>query len=482
MSAPARPEKTGQAPKGFTIPGGGRAFFAGGAIFLGRKHKPERFRSKNRVLHLLPAAVAAIPRKYSEVMSFDRFGLSPALLRGLSDTGFREPTLIQEQAIPPAMEGRDVLASAKTGSGKTAAFLLPILHRLLSESRGTTRALVVTPTRELAAQIDEHFSTLAYHTPLSCAAVYGGVGMLPQMRAFEVGVDLIVATPGRLLDHLRRPFTNLDQVEYLVLDEADRMLDMGFLPDIRRIIGYLPARRQTLFFSATLPQPIVKLTRDLLRDPVKINVGAAAAPPASVKHTVFPVAQESKPALLLELLQKPGIERALTFTRTRHRADRLAIFLERKGIPVALIHGARSQAQRTMALTGFKQGKFRVLVATDVAARGIDVLDLSHVVNFDVPNQPDDFIHRVGRTGRAAATGDAFTFVAPEEEGGMRSIEKAIGRPLPRRKVTGLGPPPRIKEPPAHRGSRRPSSGPSSSRHSSLPHASSRRVVAGRRG
>jgi len=279
---------------------------------------------------------------------------------------------------------------------------------------------------------------LAWHTSVAGAAVYGGVGMVPQARAFEEGADVIVATPGRLLDHMRQRYARLAGVETLVLDEADRMLDMGFLPDVRRILRHIPARRQTFFFSATMPPPIVALTREMLKDPVAINIGRKAAPAEGVKHTIFPVAQELKPALFLELLAGPQIDRALIFTRTRHRADRLAAFLQRSGVPVGLIHGDRSQGQRTAALAGFKQGKIRVLVATDIAARGIDVEELSHVVNFDVPNQPEDYIHRVGRTARVERTGDAFTFVSPAEESSMRVIEKAIGGPLPRKRVAGF--------------------------------------------
>ncbi|MBP7149727.1 MAG: DEAD/DEAH box helicase [Acidobacteria bacterium] len=371
-------------------------------------------------------------------MSFESFGLDPALLRGLEDVGFSQPTPIQEQSIPPALAGRDLLASAKTGSGKTAAFLLPILHQLLGQPRGKTRALIVTPTRELAIQIDEQFSMLAYHTPLTGAAVYGGVGMIPQARAFEAGADVIVATPGRLLDHLRFPYGSLADVETLVLDEADRMLDMGFLPDVRRILRQLPARRQTLFFSATMPPPIVKLTRELLREPVTINIGQKVKPAEGVTHTIFPVSQEQKTALLLELLRRPDIDRALTFTRTRQRADRLAGLLERHGVPVGLIHGDRSQSERNEALSRFKQRKIRVLVATDVAARGIDIERISHVVNFDVPKQAEDYVHRVGRTARAECTGDAFTFVSPGEEQDMRSIERAIGLRLARTNLAGF--------------------------------------------
>ncbi|MDQ2670609.1 MAG: DEAD/DEAH box helicase, partial [Gemmatimonadota bacterium] len=371
-------------------------------------------------------------------MAFSGFQLDRDLLRGVRELGFTRPTPIQADAIPPALEGRDVLACAATGSGKTAAFLLPILQRLLPKSRGTTRALIVTPTRELAAQILEQCNALSVHTPVSAAAVYGGVAAGPQEHAFRSGVDVIVATPGRLLDHLKEPYASLARLECLVLDEADRMLDMGFLPDIRRILKHLPAKRQTLFFSATMPEPIVKLTRELLRDPVMINLDRTAAPAHGITQAVYPVPQELKAKLLLALLQNGDVNEALVFTRTKHRANRLAEFLVKHGIGAERIHANRSQAQRTAALAGFKAGTIRVLVATDIAARGIDVEALGHVVNFDVPQVPEDYIHRVGRTGRAEATGDAFTFVAPDEMGDLRAIERAIGRRLPQVTVPGF--------------------------------------------
>jgi len=365
-------------------------------------------------------------------MPFSKFGLHPDLLRGIKELGFTRPTPIQIDAMPPALAGKDVLAAAATGSGKTAAFLLPILHRLIGKKRGTTRALIVTPTRELAAQIDEHLRDLAIHTPLSGAAVFGGVGMGPQEHAFRVGVDVIVATPGRLLDHFHSPYAKLAGLEILVLDEADRMLDMGFLPDIRRVLKHIPQKRQTLFFSATLPPPIVQLSREMLRNPVTISVERKAAPAIGITQTVFPVSQDLKLSLLETLLARGEIQNAIVFTRTKHRTNRVFEQLENRKIKVARIHGNRSQVQRTEALAGFKAGKYRILVATDIAARGIDVEALSHVVNFDVPHVPEDYIHRVGRTARAEMTGDAITFVAPDEEDDLRAIERAIGKRLPR--------------------------------------------------
>jgi ATP-dependent RNA helicase RhlE len=365
-------------------------------------------------------------------MPFSKFGLHADLLRGVKELGFKRPTPIQTDAMPPAIAGKDVLACAMTGSGKSAAFLLPILNRLIAKKRGTTRALILTPTRELAAQIDEHLRELAVHTPLSGAAIYGGVGMGPQEHAFRTGVDVLVATPGRLLDHFQYGYAKLAGLEVLVLDEADRMLDMGFLPDIRRVLKHLPPKLQTLFFSATLPQPIVELSREMLRNPATISIERKPAPATGITQSVFPVSQDLKLPLLETLLKRGEIQNAIVFTRTKHRANRVFEQLERHKVRVARIHGNRSQAQRTDALAGFKLGRYQILVATDIAARGIDVEALSHVVNFDVPGMPEDYIHRVGRTARAELTGDAITFVAPEEENDLRAIERAISKRLPR--------------------------------------------------
>jgi ATP-dependent RNA helicase RhlE len=374
-----------------------------------------------------------LPRSVDRILvPFSSLPLHPALLKGLKELGFPRPTPIQADAIPPALEGRDVLACAATGSGKTAAFLLPILHKLIDRPRGTTRALVLTPTRELAAQIVEDLNDLAVHSPVTAAAIFGGVGMGPQEHAFRSGVDVIVATPGRLLDHFRQPYARLTGLEFLVFDEADRMLDMGFLPEIRKILRHIPEKRQTLFFSATMPPPIAALTREMLRDPVLINQERQATPAVGITQAVYPVSQDLKSTLLLELLKRGEMTQALVFTRTKHRSDRVAAFLVRAGIKAERIHGNRSQAQRTQALAGFKSGTYTVLVATDIAARGIDVTALGHVVNFDVPLVPEDYIHRVGRTGRAEMTGEAFTFVSQAEEEDLRRIEKAVGRRLPR--------------------------------------------------
>ena len=371
-------------------------------------------------------------------MTFSEFPLSRELHASIRRMGFEQPTPIQQAAIPAALTGQDVMASAETGSGKTAAFLLPIMNKLLPMQRGATRALVLAPTRELAAQIAEHFRELAAGTSLTCAAIFGGVGMGSQERAFRKGVDMIVACPGRLLDHMRGRYAEMSALQFLVLDEADRMLDMGFLPDIKRILAGIPKNRQTLFFSATLPAAIVDLARHLLRNPVQINIDRIAAPVAGLSHAVYPVASDRKSGLLLELLGQRISGSVLVFTRTKHRANRLAEFLDKNGVACERIHGNRSQSQRTAALAGFKKGSYKVLVATDIAARGIDVEALGSVVNFDVPHQPDDYIHRVGRTARAQLTGDAYTLLAPEEERDFGAIEKALGKRLPRHRVEGF--------------------------------------------
>jgi ATP-dependent RNA helicase RhlE len=371
-------------------------------------------------------------------MSFDNLGLHPSLLRSVSDLGYTKATPIQEQAIPFALGGRDVMACAMTGSGKTAGFALPTIQRLMDGPRRRTRALVLSPTRELAAQIHEQFVALGKGTGIRAAAVFGGVGMKPQEQAFRDGVEVIIATPGRLLDHLQYPYAKLDGVEILVLDEADRMLDMGFLPDIRRVLKHVPAKRQTLFFSATMPAPIVALSRDMLQSPATVDLQRQAKPAVGITQAVYPVSEELKAHLFLELLKRNEVGNVIVFCRTKHRSNRLAEFLEKHGVPNARIHGNRSQTARTDALAGFKAGRYRVLVATDIVARGIDVEALEHVVNFDVPHVPEDYIHRVGRTARAEATGDAYTFVAPDEERDLKAIERAIGKQLNRIVVEGF--------------------------------------------
>jgi ATP-dependent RNA helicase RhlE len=379
-------------------------------------------------------------------MSFTSFELHPQLLKALKEKGFDRPTPIQKLAIPSLIQGRDVMATAVTGSGKTAAFLLPILNHLIGQPQGKTKALILVPTRELAVQITEHFHELARHTLLKGSAVYGGVSSAPQVLAFRRGVDVLVCTPGRLLDHMRSEYARLKGIEYLVLDEADRMLDMGFLPDVRRILGQLPAKRQTLLFSATLPPPIVALAEEMLDHPVSLNITAKPIPAAEISHVAYPVAHELKSSLFLALLEQSPTKSVLAFTRTKHRANRLADFLERHGVSCGRIHGNRSQGQRTEALSGFKKGNFRVLVATDIAARGIDVDSLGLVCNFDVPHLAEDYVHRVGRTGRAGALGEACTLISPEEERTFRTIEQSLGRGMSREIMPGFDYKKRVSE------------------------------------
>ncbi|HSL18157.1 MAG TPA: DEAD/DEAH box helicase [Methylomirabilota bacterium] len=372
-------------------------------------------------------------------MNFDDMNFHPAIARGIRDFGFTEPTPIQRDAIPPALDGRDVLACAMTGSGKTAAFVLPMLQRMAdTRCGGRTRALILTPTRELAAQIHEHIEVLARHTPVRSATVFGGVKPAKQERALRDGVDIVVATPGRLLDLMQYPWTRFSDLEFLVIDEADRMLDMGFLPDVRRILAQLPSKRQTMLFSATLPAEIVKLSRDLLADPARIDVERRSEPATGITQAILPVPEQLKTDLLTEMIRRGEVDTALVFTRTKHRANRLAKKLEQAGISCDKIHGNRSQPQREKALAAFKHGSIKILVATDIAARGIDVEALPHVINFDVPVVPDDYIHRVGRTARAGKIGDALTFASPAEQPLVAAIERAAGRRIARRQVDGF--------------------------------------------
>ncbi len=400
--------------------------------------------------------------------SFTELPLSPSLQRGIADLGYREPTPIQSAAIPVAVGGRDVVGTAQTGTGKTAAFLLPILERLLSDPPGHTLALILTPTRELALQAEGFVRRLGQHTRLRAAAVYGGVGMNEQTTALRHGVEVVIATPGRLLDHMGRRHTDFSHLRILVLDEADRMLDMGFLPDVRRILSALPRERQTMLFSATMPREIVQLAHDFLRDPRTVQVGSTTAAAVGVNHLALPVPASRKVPLLLELLRDETLVSALVFTRTKRRADRVARDLVAAGVRAAPIHGDRSQAQRVRALEGFREGRERVLVATDLAARGIDVEGVSHVVNLDVPHEPEVYIHRVGRTARAQRRGDAYTLVSPEEEDDWSRIERMLGYQVERARIPafdytaapapppGRGAPGRRREPgrPPYRGRR----------------------------
>lgn len=366
------------------------------------------------------------------ISTFSELALRAELLRAVEDLRYPFPTPIQRLSIPPALAGHDLLASAPTGSGKSAAFGLPVLQALLKTRDRNTGALILAPTRELAQQITEHLRLLAKYTKIRVEPVYGGVGMGRQIQAFRRKSEVIVATPGRLIDLMQQGEARLNDVGILVLDEADRMLDMGFLPDVKRIIASLPNRRQTLFFSATLGSNVTALAGQLLRSPVRVNLAPAAMPVETVTQAVYSVEQHKKTELLVDLLQDDTIFSALVFTRTKSRAERLASMLSRHNIVADRIHGDRSQAQRTRALQAFKKGDYRVLVATDVAARGLDILDLGHVINYDVPLEPADYIHRIGRTARAQRLGDAITFVSRDETDLFANIERSIGKRLER--------------------------------------------------
>jgi ATP-dependent RNA helicase RhlE len=364
-------------------------------------------------------------------MSFDTFGLHRTLLRAIQTLGYTDPTPIQQAAIPAVFTGRDVIGCAQTGTGKTAAYLLPVLHRLLQNATPGPRVLVVLPTRELAVQVDTQRRELTSRTSLRGTAIHGGVPFAPQAHALRANVDVVAATPGRLLDHLARYSAWCHRVQVLVLDEADRMLDMGFLPDLRRILSYFPQQRQTLLLSATLPPAIAALAEEMLCDPLTVAVGSQSTPPARLAHTVYPVSPPHKTALLMALLARPAVAGVLVFTRTKHRADRLTHTLDGAGFRVTCLHGDRTQPQRLQALEGFRRGAYQILVATDLAARGLDIERISHVVNYDVPGCPEDYVHRVGRTARAGADGEALTLMTPAETVQMRGIERWLGQTLP---------------------------------------------------
>lgn len=372
--------------------------------------------------------------------TFAELGLMPELMRAVSDARYDAPTPIQAQAIPAALQGKDLLACAQTGTGKTAGFLLPILQRLANGERGRVRALIITPTRELAAQIGESARIYGKYLRLRAAVVFGGVRLGPQIERLRSGVDLLIATPGRLLDHVERGTVTLAHVQVLVLDEADRMFDMGFLPDVRRILHATPEARQTLLFSATMPSEVERLAHEVLREPEMIEVGRRATPVPTVRQVVYPVEAEQKRDLLCHLLRQKGMTQVIVFTRTKSRADRLAGHLAQAGRRVATLHGGKSQGARTQALDGFRSKRVEVLVATDIAARGIDVEGISHVVNFDVPNVPEDYVHRIGRTARADATGDAISLASSEEVDFIHAIEQLIGASIPRFVVGGFEP------------------------------------------
>ena len=364
-------------------------------------------------------------------MNFNQFNLDSRLMAGIKRAGYETPTPIQEAAIPAALKGRDIIGTAQTGTGKTAAFVLPILNKLLTGQRGIARTLIVTPTRELAEQIHEVVRDLAAGTRLRSATIYGGVGAGPQIKALRDGTEILVACPGRLLDLMNQRYVKMEHIEILVLDEADRMFDMGFLPDVKRIIAAVPAQRQTMLFSATFPSEIEQLAAQTLKNPQRITMGLSR-PARTVSHALYPVPPHLKSGLLLKLLKQTETESVLIFTRTKYRAQKLTHQIERAGYKVTSLHSDRTQGQRQSALKGFKDGTHLIMVATDIAARGLDVESISHVINFDMPDTADAYIHRIGRTGRAERTGDAFTLVTPEDNDMIRSLERIMGKPLSR--------------------------------------------------
>jgi ATP-dependent RNA helicase RhlE len=364
-------------------------------------------------------------------LNFEQFNLDSRLMQGIKVAGYETATPIQEAAIPAALRGRDIIGTAQTGTGKTAAFVLPILNRLIESPRGMPRALIVTPTRELAEQIYQVVRALSVGTKLRSATVYGGVTASRQIKALKEGVDILVATPGRLLDLVQQRHARLERIEVLVIDEADRMFDMGFLPDLRRIIKAVPVQRQTMLFSATFPPEVELLAKQSLNDPQKIAMGISR-PAHTVTHALYPVPAHLKSALLLKLLKQIESDSVLVFTRTKHRADKVARQIAHAGFHVTSLHSNRTQGQREQALRGFKTGHFRIMVATDIAARGLDIESISHVINYDMPDTADAYIHRIGRTGRAQRTGDAFTLVTPEDNDMIRALERIMGHPLKR--------------------------------------------------
>jgi ATP-dependent RNA helicase RhlE len=364
-------------------------------------------------------------------LNFEQFNLDSRLMQGIKYAGYETATPIQEAAIPAALRGRDIIGTAQTGTGKTAAFVLPILNKLLDGPRGIPRALIVTPTRELAEQIHQVVRALSAGTKLRSAAIYGGVGANRQIKALKEGAEILVATPGRLLDLLQQRHAKLERIEILVLDEGDRMFDMGFLPDVKRIIKAVPVQRQTMLFSATFPLEVEQLAAQSLRDPQRISLGLSR-PAHTVTHALYPVPAHLKSALLLKLLKQTATESVLVFTRTKHRAEKVARQIAHAGFRVTSLHSNRTQGQRQQALSGFKSGHFPIMVATDIAARGLDVENISHVINYDMPDTADAYIHRIGRTGRAQRTGDAFTLVTPEDNDMIRALERIMGKPLTR--------------------------------------------------
>ena len=371
-------------------------------------------------------------------MSFDTLGLAPEIVRAVKAKNYETPTPIQAKAIPAILEGKDLIGCAQTGTGKTAGFTLPILNRLMTGKSPSLRVLVLVPTRELAAQVSDSIKTYGRFLRLRTAVVYGGVGYAPQIQALRNGVDILVATPGRLLDHMRQGLVKFNTLQVLVIDEADRMLDMGFLPDVRTILKTLPTERQTLFFSATMPPEVQRLANEILKQPTVIEIARQGTTAKNVRQVVYPVDTPRKRDLLIHLIEKEQMGQVLVFTRTKHRADHLAGQLERTGRRVAAIHGNKSQAARTKALEAFRRGSIQVLVATNLAARGLDVKGISHVVNYELPEAPEDYVHRIGRTARAEAAGDAISLVAPHEREQLRDIERLIGEKIPQTTIEGF--------------------------------------------
>ena len=421
-------------------------------------------------------------------MPFTALGLNAPITKAVREAGYTEPTPIQTKAIPTILTGRDVIGIAQTGTGKTAAFVLPILQLLSTHGsrmgRKGMRALIVAPTRELVVQIEENVRNYAKHLRLRAATIYGGVGETPQIRALRDGVEMVIATPGRLIDLMQQGHVKFDQIEVVVLDEADRMLDMGFLPQIRQIMRAVPSERQTLLFSATLSKEIEKLTSEFLKSPQTVQIGKRSNPAETVAQFVYEVPHSRKVGLLLHLLQDRAMDSVLVFTRTKHGADKIARKLSQAGINTGTLHSNRSQNQRIAALRGFKSGQVRVLVATDIAARGLDVEGISHVINYDFPPQPEDYVHRIGRTGRAQAIGDAISFVTSEDQAALRALEKFIARGIPRKhasdfdyteapKILSAFGPPKAERRAPMAASRRPSALPA--RRSSSTHSGRRR-------
>src|SRR5437764_9470357 len=387
-------------------------------------------------IHTIEDERTAAQEPSLEDTTFDQLGLSSEVMKAVRDAKYTSPTPIQAQAIPLILKGRDVMGLAQTGTGKTAAFTLPIVDRLLGGPR-RTRTLVLTPTRELCVQVEESVKKYALHSPISVVSVYGGVPLDPQEKKLRAGVDIVVATPGRLIDHLERQNVVFDDLEVLVLDEADRMLDMGFAPQINRIVADIPTYRQTMLFSATMQPEVEALARKYLRKPIVVQVGRRSQTADTVTHAVYPVPRDRKSELLARLLKEAKLDSVLVFTRTKHGADRVVRHLEREQIQATAMHADKTQPQRSKALQDFKTGAVRVLVATDIAQRGLDISGITHVINYDVPQQAEDYVHRIGRTGRAAKEGDAFTFMSPDEIAMVKSIQRVIGQPIPRVAVPG---------------------------------------------